>query len=174
MRTDHTRLATWHAAMRDRYAWAYLLEEHYAHLRDRANQLFQSGAISLEQRNEMAMAAFEKYLSTHQRNELALTSYQQHYYYQVLESDQLIGVIDWNGLLVDTTESRLGAVADHYGADAEFQLVTYVDYQKVVIGVIHGLDVRRPDGPPWQLRHMVPEGFRPKRWREHETPAGVA
>jgi hypothetical protein len=159
-------LDSWLAAWHDGHAWRGLADEHYAYLRDRANELLQLGEITLETRNRIALAAFNSYLAYVRLNAEATERYAWHYTYQVFEGDQLVATVGPEGHLYSRDRTLLGCIS----ADPlhGLQLTRSVDYVTQVIGTVDGLLITRSDGPPWRL---VLSSTPAKRWAAEPTPA---
>ncbi|ERI53374.1 hypothetical protein N878_03885 [Pseudomonas sp. EGD-AK9] len=149
---SHKSLATsrWLTAYHDGHAWRNHEVEHYAYLRDRANDLLQLGEISTDTRNRLSFAAFETYEAYLRLNAAAETQWAWHYEYLVHEADTLIGRIGGEGhLFADPDRQLLGCISVTPGVVP--RLIRYVDYAPVVIGIVDGLLITRPDAEPWRM-----------------------
>ncbi|MGK8439000.1 hypothetical protein ACRS3X_16995 [Ectopseudomonas hydrolytica] len=143
-------LSRWLAAYQDDTAWRNIEAEHYAYLRDRANELLQLGEVSPDTRNRIAEAAFEKYQAYLRLNTAAETQWAWHYEYLVHEAETLIGKIGGEGHLFAHPDRQLmGCISVTPGVVP--RLIRYVDYDPVVVGIVDGLLIKRPDAEPWRM-----------------------
>ena len=162
-------ISTWLSAYADDFAWRWTAEAHYAFLRDRANELLQLGEVSLEARNLMASRAFQHYQFYLQHRAAAETSFCWHYEYQVWEGEKLIAITSGEGHLFEVgTHRLLGCIKAHHGPESELHITHWVDFVEHRIGWLRGLDVERPDGPPWNLV-LKQQSPPPKNWAA-DTP----
>ncbi|GEM_PF-3222544 len=149
----------WLAALHDNHVWRQLADEHYAYLRDRANELLQLGEITRETRNRLALAAYEQYQAYARLNAEAAERYHWHYTYQVFEGDRLVATVGPEGHLQCPNMMLLGCIRDD--PFQGLQLTRSVDYSTEVIGKVEGLLIKRTDGAVWRL---VLSNAPAKRW----------
>ncbi|MDH0894209.1 MULTISPECIES: hypothetical protein [unclassified Pseudomonas] len=165
---EHKRrgVSHWLAAFRDEHAWRWAAEEHYPHLRDKANELLQFGEISTDVRNQIVLVAFERYQFYVGHRDEAERTFCWHYEYEVLEGDQLIATTGGGGHLFAVVDNQLlGCINHHYGPEADLRVTRWVDFTETHVGFLHGLDIERPAGPAWRLK-LARRSPPPKRWAE--------
>lgn len=167
----HKRLSTttWLTAHGDEFAWRWTAEEHYAFLRDRANELLQLGHVTIAARNLMATEAFDKYHFYLRHRAEAEATFSLGFEYQVWEEDRLIAATAAEGQLFEVATSQLmGCISRHHGPEADWHITRWVDYVEIHLGYLRGLVVERPAGPPWRLA-LKQRSQPPKRWAA-DTP----
>ncbi len=147
-RLRHSRLlTTWCAAFTDDNAWMYRTYEHYALLRDKANQLHAAGCISMDLRNELILDAFRHFQASCNRNTLAHFSYQYGHLYDILDGDVKVGSISCTRhFTLYGPPERGGCIGPRYKQDGEWELHGYVDYVGTVFAIVRGMEVELPDG----------------------------
>lgn len=148
---QHRRLSLsqWICAYRYDAAWRNFEVEHYAYLRDRANQLLLFSEITHEIRNFLATEAFAKYQAYMLSNAEAELSWMLHYQYDVLEGDTIVAKIGEGGHLYSLDHELLGCVSNTPGVVP--RIIQYVDYAPIVVGTLDGLQIHRPTGEPWRM-----------------------
>ena len=131
---QHRRLSLsqWVSAFRYDPAWRNIEVEHYAYLRDRANQLLLFSEITHEIRNFLVTEAFDKYLAFIRLNAEAELGWMLHYRYDVLEVDSIVATIGEDGHLYSLDHQLLGCVSNTPGVVP--RIIQYVDYAPVVVG----------------------------------------
>lgn len=149
LRHRRPSLSLWAAAYSYDAAWRNMEVEHYAYLRDRANQLLQFCEISHEIRNFLVTEAFDKYMAYVRGNAEAEQTWTLHYLYDVFEGDTLVAKIGEGGHLESLDHTLLGCVSNTPGVIP--RIIQYVDYAPVVVGTLDGLQIHRPTGEPWRM-----------------------
>ena len=148
---QHRRLSLsqWVSAFRYDPAWRNIEVEHYAYLRDRANQLLLFSEITFENRNFLVTEAFDIYQAYVHLNAEAELGWMLHYRYDVLEGDRIVAKIGEGGHLESLDHKLLGCVSNTPGVVP--RIIQYVDYAPVVVGTLDGLQIHRPTGEPWRM-----------------------
>ena len=149
LRHKRLSLSQWATAYSYDAAWRNIEVEHYAYLRDRANQLLLFSEITFEIRNFLVTEAFDKYQAYVHLNAEAELSWMLHYRYDVLEADSIVATIGEGGHLYSLDHQLLGCVSNTPGVVP--RIIQYVDYAPVVVGTLDGLQIHRPTGEPWRM-----------------------
>lgn len=149
LRHKRLSLSQWATAYSYDAAWRNIEVEHYAYLRDRANQLLLFSEITFEIRNFLVTEAFDKYQAYVHLNAEAELGWMLHYRYDVLEGDTIVAKIGEGGHLESLDHKLLGCVSNTPGVVP--RIIQYVDYAPVVVGTLDGLQIHRPTGEPWRM-----------------------
>ncbi|WP_395504653.1 hypothetical protein [Ectopseudomonas hydrolytica] len=149
LRHKRLSLSQWATAYSYDAAWRNIEVEHYAYLRDRANQLLLFSEITFEIRNFLVTEAFDKYQAYVHLNAEAELGWMLHYRYDVLEGDRIVAKIGEGGHLYSLDHELLGCVSNTPGVVP--RIIQYVDYAPVVVGTLDGLQIHRPTGEPWRM-----------------------
>lgn len=160
LRHKRLSLSQWATAYSYDAAWRNIEVEHYAYLRDRANQLLLFSEITFEIRNFLVTEAFDKYQAYVHLNAEAELGWMLHYRYDVLEGDRIVAKIGEGGHLYSLDHKLLGCVSDTPGVVP--RIIQYVDYAPVVVGTLDGLQIHRPAGEPWRL--VLRRNLNIQRW----------
>ncbi|MDF2076649.1 hypothetical protein P2Q70_18855 [Pseudomonas mendocina] len=149
LRHKRLSLSQWATAYSYDAAWRNIEVEHYAYLRDRANQLLLFSEITFEIRNFLVTEAFDKYQAYVHLNAEAELGWMLHYRYDVLEGDRIVAKIGEGGHLYSLDHELLGCVSNTPGVVP--RIIQYVDYAPVVVGTLDDLQIHRPTGEPWRM-----------------------
>ncbi|WP_395503030.1 hypothetical protein [Ectopseudomonas mendocina] len=149
LRHKRLSLSQWATAYSYDAAWRNIEVEHYAYLRDRANQMLLFSEITFEIRNFLVTEAFDKYQAYVHLNAEAELGWMLHYRYDVLEGDRIVAKIGEGGHLESLDHKLLGCVSNTPGVVP--RIIQYVDYAPVVVGTLDGLQIHRPTGEPWRM-----------------------
>ena len=160
LRHKRLSLSQWATAYSYDAAWRNIEVEHYAYLRDRANQLLLFSEITFEIRNFLVTEAFDKYQAYVHLNAEAELSWMLHYRYDVLEADSIVATIGEGGHLYSLDHQLLGCVSNTPGVVP--RIIQYVDYAPVVVGTLDGLQIHRPTGEPWRM--VLRRNLNVQRW----------